>query len=129
MQMEGGSVVDILVIDDDDGARATVVEMLQAMGHAVTDAPDGQTGQQLYRERIFDLVVSDLLMPEPDGLATLKALRFFDPKVRVLAMSGGGPSVESAPLLEAALKLGACGVLPKPFDMQALERSISDALS
>lgn len=122
-------MADILVIDDDDVARTTVVEMLRALGHDAVGAADGERGQQLYREQVFDLVVSDLLMPEPDGLATLKALRFFDPKVRVLAMSGGGPSVPSTPLLDAARKLGARGVLTKPFDMDELEQSVSAALS
>ena len=88
------AVADILVIDDDDGARATVVEMLRALGHEVVDAADGETAQQLYRERVFDLFFSTRENGSGVGLAGVrKVVEAHDGEVSVLATGPDGTEV------------------------------------
>jgi DNA-binding NtrC family response regulator len=104
----------ILVIDDDRDLRRALRRTLEASGHVVTEAESSARGLDLYRKSRPDVVMTDVHMPEGDGVeGTVKMLAEF-PDARVIVMSGGGWASPTA-VLEEASKLGAAGTLPKPF--------------
>ena len=117
----------ILLIDDDDLSRGAVHKMLERAGYRVHSTGDGHGAIDRYRETPADLVITDLIMPEIDGLEVIQQLRRINPAVRVLAISGGG-RVEAEEYLSVARKFGAVEVLPKPFTGQELKKSVESAL-
>jgi DNA-binding response OmpR family regulator len=104
----------ILIIDDEDDFRVMLTLMLQKAGYAVTAAPDGLQGMKEFEKRHPDLMVTDIFMPEKEGLSTIMDAKKADPAVKIIAMSGGG-RVWNMDSLPAALSLGADAVLYKPF--------------
>jgi len=114
----------ILVIDDQPEIRDIVVAMLSAAGHQPTEAPHGIAGLALFREQIFDLVISDLDMPMKDGFATIAELRQLDPGLPIIAMSGGDAQQSG----EAALRAGARTFLSKPFRRADLLDAVAGAI-
>ena len=80
----------ILVIDDDDRIRGMVLEMLSESGHEVGEASNGQEGLDQFRQTPTDLVITDILMPEKDGLEIIQILKKENPEVKIIAVSGGG---------------------------------------
>jgi CheY-like chemotaxis protein len=117
----------ILVIDDEAAVRKVIVRMLTSAGHEVTAAPDGAAGLRLWRETGADLVLTDLHMPEMNGVEVIRALRAAAPALPVIAMSGTGTTPE-ADLLQAVQQLGSIGVLGKPFSWEELLTVIAAAL-
>jgi CheY-like chemotaxis protein len=117
----------ILLIDDDDLSRGAVHKMLERAGYQVYSTGDGYGAIDHYRERPADLVITDLIMPDIDGLEVIQQLRRINPAVRVLAISGGG-RVEAEEYLSVARKFGAVEVLSKPFTGQELKKSVESAL-
>ncbi len=117
----------ILVIDDEQALRRSVVKILEREGHEVLDAADGKVGMRLLREQRPDLVISDLFMPEMDGVELLRQLRRESPELRVVAMSGGAYDGQIE-LLDVATGLGAAAVLRKPFELEELVSIVSDVL-
>jgi CheY-like chemotaxis protein len=109
----------ILVIDDEESVRALFVKALQGDGHNVLEAPDGKIGLDLLRKNKPDLVVTDILMPEADGLEAIMAIRKEHPGIKVIAVSGGGKFPAEA-CLSLAEKLGAAEVLDKPVKLAEL---------
>jgi len=79
----------ILLIDDDEDVRNMTAELLLSAGHAVDTADDGKTGLALYKTKQYDLVITDIVMGEMDGLQLIDQLRQTDPRPRVIAISGG----------------------------------------
>src|SRR5215831_11647328 len=104
----------ILLVDDDDVSRSAVQRMLERAGYTVRSTGQGSQAIGLYQAERADLVITDLIMPEKDGLEIIQELRQLDPQVRILAISGGG-RVEAEEYLSVARKFGAIEVLPKPF--------------
>lgn len=102
----------ILVIDDDPDMRAMLEQMLRAAGHEVISAMDGKAGVGLYRASPADLVMTDLFMPNQEGLETIIELRREFPEVAITAMSG---KTAADTMLSIAKRLGAVGTLQKPF--------------
>ncbi len=113
----------ILLVDDDDMSRKTVHQMLTRAGHEVISTGSGSEGLALFRENSVDLIVTDLIMPDTDGLELIQELRKLDPKVRILAISGGG-RVNATEYLTVARKFGAAGILAKPFSNQEFKDAI-----
>jgi DNA-binding response OmpR family regulator len=117
----------ILVIEDDDLFRETVALALAERGYSVTQAADGEQGLKVFRTEPTDLVITDIVMPNQEGLATIKALRRDYPTLGIIAMSGG--LAHDAPLyLKMAGALGANQMLPKPFDLPTLLTAIEKVL-
>ncbi|MDJ0893667.1 MAG: response regulator [Alphaproteobacteria bacterium] len=118
---------DILVIDDDDEYRAVTCQMLESAGFHVRQAPDGDSGITLYKSEPADLVITDILMPEKEGLETIIELRREDPTAKIIAISGGSldPHLDH---LDYAQKLGAQAILRKPFRRQDLVALVRAAL-
>jgi CheY-like chemotaxis protein len=119
----------ILLIDDDDMTRGVVRRMLEAAGHEVAEATDGHAGIALYHARPSDVVITDILMPERDGLETIRALRQYDAAVKIIAISGGGHSAAVSDFLDAAQAFGARRVLMKPFSKSELETALVEVLA
>ena len=86
----------ILVVDDDMSIRAFVLEILEEEGYSVEEAVDGKQGLQRYREEPADLVITDILMPEVDGVEFIMCLQEIYPGVKIIAMSGGGRGLDAS---------------------------------
>ena len=116
----------ILVIDDDDLMRAFVVALLEKRHYSVVSANNGLTGIAHVSDSDFDLVVTDIVMPDMEGLETIKHIRRHKPDVKILAVSGGGSSKRD--YLKLAAGLGANAVLAKPFEPARFLEVIADLL-
>ena len=117
----------ILLVDDDDLSRTTVHQMLERAGHDVRSTDSGREALTLYRADPAELVVTDLIMPDTDGLELIQELRKHHAAVRILAISGGG-RVNANEYLTVARRFGASGVLAKPFSNQELREAVTAAL-
>lgn len=117
----------ILVIDDSEDIRLLLHQALQSVGHSVVEAADGEEGIRSYREHRPDLVITDIVMPNKEGLETIMELRKEFPEVKIVAMSGGTRGMVIS-FLPAAKKLGADYTLPKPFDLAEMLAIVDDAL-
>ncbi len=117
----------VLVIDDEVQIRKMLRRVLETEGYKVMDAADGSKGISLYREHPTDLVLTDILMPNKEGLETIAALKRDFPEVRIFAMSGGG-ILDSDYCLSMAKGLGAARVYIKPFEIQGLLKDIGELL-
>jgi DNA-binding response OmpR family regulator len=113
----------ILLIEDNDPVRDLLRENLELEGHTVIEARNGQEGLDLFRQAGVDLVITDILMPEKEGLAVLMELRNAHPPVNVIAISGGGRDY-----LGTGGLLGAAKVLLKPFPIAVLLAAINELL-
>ena len=114
----------ILIVDDEEMDRVLLAEVLQRAGHEPLFAPNGQAAHRIWKKSAIDLVVTDIVMPELNGLELLEALKEEDPWVRVIAISG-----ITAKKLNEAAQSGALAILTKPVDPEGLLREISRALS
>jgi CheY-like chemotaxis protein len=113
----------ILIIDDDDVACLTSGAVLEAAGHDVAYAANGDEGVTAYAAAPFDVVVVDLIMPVKGGLRTIRELRDIDADVRVVAMTGVAPAD-----LDLAEGLGALYTLTKPIEPLQLRRTVESLL-
>jgi CheY-like chemotaxis protein len=120
-------VAQILLIDDDLLVRISVRAVLEGAGHSVTDADNGRSGLAAFGASRFDAVITDIIMPDMEGIETIRALRALDRQVPVLAMSGGGRG-GSTDVLRAARALGADHVLHKPFEDDELLAALAGAM-
>src|SRR5215475_12447612 len=118
----------ILIIDDEAPVRRLLRHMLEKEGYEVIDAPDGEVGIKLFRERPSDLVLTDILMPEKEGIETIIELRKSFPRVKIIAMSGGG-RMGKLDVLPIAKSFGALQTLEKPFERHELLDAIRVALA
>jgi len=107
----------ILVIDDQEPIRALLRVALEGAGYEVLEASNGRLGLALYRERSADLIITDIFMPEMDGLEMMLELTKSFLNVKVIAMSGG---LESAGPFNVAKLLGARQTFQKPLEMDKL---------
>lgn len=119
----------ILVIDDHEDICAFMQEALQIAGYEVAVAPDGNAGLALHREAPADVVITDIFMPDADGMETIHRLKEEFPAVKIIAMSGGGTLVsKNIDYLAMAREFGADRVLQKPFDSRMLLGAVRDLL-
>jgi CheY-like chemotaxis protein len=117
----------ILIIDDEEAGRDLLRDVLEAEGHEVVEASDGQQGSRLYRQRPTDLIITDVYMPNQEGLATIRELKRDFPDAKFIAMSGGS-SVVKMDVLRIAERLGAVRTLTKPFGINELVAAVKEAL-
>lgn len=104
----------ILVIDDEPSIRDMLRAGFEAMGFEVCEAADGNQGLKVFRERPADLVITDILMPDRDGLEVIRTLQRSFPGVKIIAISGKGMGGDLDFLIEAEL-FGAVSAMAKPF--------------
>jgi len=117
----------ILVIDDDEALRPMLGMALESKGHRVTLAENGVVGVKRYIASPPDLVITDIIMPEKEGVETIIELRNQHPDVKIIAMSGGGPRSEI--YLKMCAQLGVCCTLAKPFSLDVLTEAVNRALA
>ena len=110
---------DILVIDDDDDLRDTLRAILERAGYTVHEARNGREGCACCQAQPIALVITDLLMPEQEGMETIPQLLAMDPPPKIIAMSGGG-LFRGQDLLHIATVLGAEHTLHKPIRAREL---------
>jgi CheY-like chemotaxis protein len=120
-------MIRILLVDDDQSFRPMLAETLSRLGHHVVTATNGDEALVLFREDAIDLVITDLIMPEREGLDVIRTLRRRAPNVKIIAMSGGGRT-SPVTYLEIAKRLGAATVLAKPFSTEQLKSAIAEAV-
>ncbi|HEX7037520.1 MAG TPA: response regulator [Pseudomonadales bacterium] len=118
----------ILVIDDDASVREVVSEMLKLEGYDVTIAANGREAIRLLDALRFDLVITDLIMPEKEGIETIAEIRRTHARLPILAISGGG-RIGPSDYLETARYLGADATLAKPFARQELLTTVDSLLT
>ena len=119
----------ILIIEDEEDLRAPIRAVLERADHSVVEAANGADGIECLRQSTFDLVITDVLMPEVDGLVVIQTIAREFPDLKVLAMSGGGMRVPAAYNLTVANAFGADGILRKPFGIEELDRAVRDVLA
>jgi DNA-binding response OmpR family regulator len=106
-------------VDDEPGIRELLSIMLESSGYTVVTAEDGVQAPKIMATRHIDVVITDLLMPERDGLEFITELRKNHPAVRIIAMSGGGHIARDS-YLRIAKTFGAHYLLEKPFNLASV---------
>jgi DNA-binding NtrC family response regulator len=117
----------ILLVDDDGAFLNVQEEFLRREGHEVVTAGNGRQALKLVQDHDFDLVITDIIMPDQEGIETIITLRRTRPALRIIAMSGGG-RLSSDDYLEMARRFGA-RTLAKPFTRQDLLEAVATSLS
>lgn len=116
----------VLVIEDDPQMRRVVARALSMAQHQVLEATNGREGLALFRTHHPTVVITDLVMPEMEGIEIIRELRHEAPMVRIIAMSGGG-ATGNMQFLDFARELGADAVLAKPFRASDVVALVTEA--
>ncbi len=116
----------ILVIDDEPSIRDIFRRMLERAGYNVQAAADGREGVRLFRQQGADLVITDIVMPEQEGLETIRELRRDFPDVKIIVVSGGGGLGDPSSYLYIAKKLGALYSFRKPISYVKLLAAVRE---
>lgn len=118
----------ILVVDDEIELRTLLRKILTRRGHDVIEAENGSMAISIVeRDEKLDMIITDIFMPDTDGIEVLRHLRAGYPDLKIVVMSGGGNRV-SRGYLPAATALGADHVIEKPFDPSAVGEQIETLL-
>ena len=117
------SDIRVLVIEDDPDGRRSVVEAIEDAGYQVAAAPLGREGVARFRDELFDVVLSDLVLPDIDGIDVLQQIRRINDQVPVLIMTAYG----SVPTAVRALKSGAYDYITKPLDLDDIQAKVARA--
>lgn len=118
----------ILVIDDDILVRNTLTRILRSGGHEVVLAEDGIRGMTAFRKELPDLVITDIIMPEQEGIQTINEMWRERPNAKIIPISGGG-RIGNADFLSMARSLGANDAMAKPFMPQDLLSRVKSCLA
>ena len=118
----------ILLIDDDKLLREAIGDLLESDGYVVVSAGAGDAGLAMFRAARPDLVITDLTMPEFDGLDIVRTLSREVPRPRIIVISGGGERLDSLSSLRRAQALGADRILEKPFRAKSLLEMVNAIL-
>jgi DNA-binding response OmpR family regulator len=121
-------VKDILLIDDDEQFRRMICMILEDAGYEVRSAQNGQEGLKMFMKERPDLVITDIYMPEKEGLETIIELRRADKEIKVLVVSGGCPHMNMSEMFTMAGIFGADAALPKPFDIGVFLQKVKELL-
>jgi CheY-like chemotaxis protein len=117
----------ILIVDDEPDILIILERMLRKLDHEIVLAANGREAVRRLQELPIDLVITDLIMPESEGIETIAVIRKRWPDVKIIAMSGGGRQ-SPMPYLAVAATLGADATLAKPFDRAALTEALQRVL-
>lgn len=118
----------VLVIDDEEDVRQLLATGLGVDGHTVFEAADGDEGIAMLARQAVDLVITDIVMPNKEGIETIIELRRTHPGLKIIAISGGG--IMSGPdTLRVARSLGAHATMRKPFRVADLRRTVAACLA
>jgi CheY-like chemotaxis protein len=118
----------ILVVDDEPKIRKLFHRILEDFGRTILEAADGQEAVKTYAEHKPALVITDIVMPNKEGIETIINLKRINPDIKIIAMSGGG-RVGAESYLAIAKRLGAAYTLEKPIDQGKLKAMVKDLLA
>lgn len=118
-------MAEILIIDDEVQLRRVINRILTGMGHTVHEAANGAEGLEVFQQVKPALVITDIVMPDSEGIETIQELLRLAPTVPIVAISGGSAH---ALYLRAAMALGAVATLEKPFHADQLTKIVADLL-
>ena len=118
----------ILVVDDDDMFRSMLSATLRSSGYEVIEAENGKVAMKMVHDYPVDLVVTDLIMPDQEGIETIKEIKRFYPDMKIIAVSGGmrGGSMDFLPIAEY---MGAARSFKKPIDRKAFLAAVAELIS
>jgi CheY-like chemotaxis protein len=116
----------VLVIEDNDAVRRTVCSILRAGGYETAEAENGKEGMAKLARGDISLVITDIVMPDQDGIETIQRIRDLDATIPVIAMSGSGTE-DFSPLHDAKL-MGADRIIGKPFQVEEILSTVRDLL-
>jgi DNA-binding response OmpR family regulator len=116
----------ILIIDDDDRFRDMLKDMIERNGYEVVSASDGKEGIDLYRKEPTDLIITDIIMPNKEGMETIFELRKDFPDVKIIAISGGGKGKAEDYLSSAGLIPNVKRSFQKPFAMDEMLQAVKE---
>ena len=117
----------VLIIDDDEQIRVLLQQTMEWAGFEVLVAENGKIAMEMQSRQPAELVITDLIMPEQEGLETISRLKKEYENVKIIAISGGGRIGPEA-YLPAALELGADKIFSKPFDVQEIVNASKELL-
>ncbi len=118
----------VLIVDDDPTVLRMLTQVMQRDGHTVMQAEDGDVAIRLFRRQPADVIITDLLMPNKEGLELIAEAREIAPHVRIIAYSGGG-KIQPQNYLEFASGLGADRVYTKPVPITELSVAVKELLA
>lgn len=121
-------MANILIIDDEEAVRRSARKILEIEGHTVSESSTGQEGLNFLTKQAFDLIITDIFMPEMDGLEVIKKLHQENPNLKILAITGGGIT-GGFNFLPQAKAFGAHATLRKPFLREELLEAFQLALN
>jgi DNA-binding NtrC family response regulator len=125
-QIEGYmSAPRILVIDDEEPIRRLLRKLLEGAGYEVIEAENGRAGIQQCNRATVDLVITDIIMPEGEGLETIRELRRLQPGMKIFAMTGARIS-KQLDILNIAEAFGAIRTFDKPFELNAVLNAVRE---
>lgn len=119
----------VLVVDDDEAVRTSIRLALESRGYEVHEACDGDEGVFLQRSSPFDIAIIDMMMPNKEGIETIRELKSMFPALAILAMSGASSAFAKINYLEMAMVFGASAALEKPFEGNELIDAIAEIAS
>lgn len=117
----------ILIIDDEPHILLMLKKMLEKAGFEIDLASNGAEGLELFTARACDLVITDIIMPEKEGLETIREMKKMKPDLKIIAMSGGG-KVSAENYLQTASIFGASKLIEKPFSQQDMISTVQELL-
>jgi YesN/AraC family two-component response regulator len=118
----------IMIVDDEDLLRQTLRHILEAAGHEVLDASNGNECLKALETQAVDVVITDIVMPEKEGIELIADIRRSYPDLKILAISAGAWGGKFD-YLETATKLGAHAALAKPFTADQIRQAVADCLT
>jgi CheY-like chemotaxis protein len=119
----------ILVIDDEEQLRDLLKQMLTRDGHEVMTAYDGVEGIRCFDQFHPHVIITDIIMPNKDGIEVITELLCRDSNIAIIAISGGRRAITAEFNLESAELLGVKGILSKPFTREQLREAVQLALA
>jgi YesN/AraC family two-component response regulator len=119
---------EILIVDDEEQMRLALRRMLEKEGYSVREAENGDKAIRIHREKQADLIITDIIMPDKEGLGTIVELKSEFPDVKIFAMSGGGKNSPDQ-YLRMAKGLGVDRVFIKPFNREDILSAVAEILA
>ena len=119
----------ILIIDDEPQIQTMLTKLFREEGYEVEAASNGNQGLQMFKASSYDLVITDIIMPEKEGLETIRDLKKIDPSVKIIVMTGGSNKYNSEMYLELGVKFGAITAFEKPIRRNQLLKKVKEIMS
>lgn len=120
-------MVKILLVDDHDDVREVLSDVLEREGHDITEASDGDDAVKHIRAEDYDLVITDIMMPNKNGFELISEIRVLKPEIKIIAISGGGNYASAK--MTTSLATGVDKTLTKPFSPEDITDAVSSLIA